>query len=528
MTSGSSSSSSSGSSSILGACRSGRGESHVGSRSGRATGGRGENGAHSAADVRRRHLLTMGRVLASVPGRGGTGGGNGCFLLRRWCSDVVGDAKLPEAAVAPSDCLEAIRRLVSASQAAGKALPELLSDARVANLLGAIGSRAHELSVEQVHTVLVTFGRAAYMPTAVWEGVQKEVPRAVEELPDNQTVHLALLMAALDLRGNMLLLHEVAEQLEARAPSLNPTLVAGSLIALSQLGPWTDPVPGGALAEQLRACFNSLGVRELSAAALAVATLGVGEQIFWHEAHGALLGRLDEMSPRNLTDVLMALASSHLAPITLMESLLARLALKAKHMDWEESIVCLWALCAVQLFPATTMRDLLEQACTTDGTLLSPLQANQLKQVMLTLDLERSAAKARGEVAPILWQKVRDLCEDATGETLQGCSGDTAEAEELCELVPEDVGVVYALAEEVTDFYIVDVTIRLEHRSPVAILFDTASGSAAEAPLDPWVTLKRRHLLRLGWQEVHWMPTRRWRTWDDEQRRDYVAYLVSK
>merc|ERR1711885_46082 len=103
-------------------------------------------------------------------------------------------------------------------------------------------------------------------------------------------------------------------------------------------------------------------------------------------------------------------------------------------MDWEEGIVCLWALCAVQLFPASTMRDLLEQACATDGTPLSPLQANQLKQVMLTLELERSAAKARAEVTPTLWQKMGNLCQDATGETLQGCSGDTAEAEEFCQL----------------------------------------------------------------------------------------------
>merc|ERR1740121_2793558 len=98
---------------------------------------------------------------------------------------------------------------------------------------------------QQIRQLTAMCYRCQHMPSRLWHGgLTDELPRALSELPDLHVVHVALMMASLDLREPKLLLQEVAEEIEQRVPSLDATGLTGAAVALSQLGPWPEPVPG--------------------------------------------------------------------------------------------------------------------------------------------------------------------------------------------------------------------------------------------------------------------------------------------
>jgi len=312
-------------------------------------------------------------------------------------------------------------------------------------------------------------------------------------------------------------LHEVAEQLEQRAGDLNAIGLTGALVALSQLGPWPEPVPGDAVAQALVEVLEHLGPKELSACALAAATLGVDELPFWQTLHAALLGCVEKLMPRHVADTLLALATTQLCPIALLEALQTRLTNVARLMEFDEALTCAWAMSAMRLFPLPAWTWLIRCLSNLEPATLTEMQGNQVSQVLLSLELEPSAKEALAMMPAALVAAIDrgnfigdQLCRD--DETLEG----------FCEILGE-VGVEFQLGEAVRNgLYMIDVAFHAtEGGSPRAVVFGMQDKADAFEPHDPWSSLKCRHLELLGWS-VTWLPVQRWRIWSEEERRDWV------
>merc|ERR1712061_88336 len=99
-------------------------------------------------------------------------------------------------------------------------------------------------------------------------------------------------------------------------------------------------VPGEAIVEHLVESLNGLGPRELSACALAVATLGITDPKFWHQVCAAILTCIDKLAPRHVADTLLALATTQHCPIALMEALQSRVLQVMSTMEADEALTC--------------------------------------------------------------------------------------------------------------------------------------------------------------------------------------------
>merc|ERR1712150_99225 len=104
---------------------------------------------------------------------------------------------------------------------------------------------------------------------------------------------------------------------------------------------------------------------------------------------------------------------------------------------------------------------------------------------------------------------------------------------EVCDVL-EQADVAVTCGEGVADgFYTVDVVATLkkppsdQNHCRVGILLDVGSGAFEDAPRDPWIQLKHRHLSSLGWS-VAWLPTKRWHSWDEEARQEFVSDVLAR
>jgi len=464
-------------------------------------------------------VLSSSRLLL------GRCGANGPLLARQFAfkseaTSVAAAAALPERLSSPCDGLAAVQRLCTLART-GETSEELCLDTGVQRFLVDFGAQCEGLNPQQLRETISAFARSQHMPPVLWQGgLAAEVPRAVEELPPLHAVHIVLMMAALDLRSPADVLLEVAEQLEQRVGDLNAVGLTGALVALSQLGPWPEPVPGDAVVQALVEFLEHLGPKELSACALAAATLGVDELVFWQNLHATLLECVEQLAPRHVADALLSLATTQLCPIALLEALQARLADVARNMEFDEALTCAWAMSALRLFPSTAWAGLIRCLSDLEPAMLTEMQCNQLRQVLLSLELEPSAKEALA-MAPATWVATVERL-DLVGDKL--CRDD-ATLDAFCSILSE-VGLEFQLAEAVQNgLYTVDVafctTEGTKAGSPRGVVFGMQDKADAFEPHDPWSLLKCRHLQLLGWS-VTWLPVQRWRIWSEEERRDWV------
>ncbi|CAE8621575.1 unnamed protein product [Polarella glacialis] len=445
-------------------------------------------------------------------------------------------AELPPAPFDAAEGLAGVRRLLAAANSANVVPAQLCAQPAAEDFLSEFGDRCTGLEPDQLKQLLVEFAGASHMPSTLWDGgLAEEVPRAMDELPDLQAVHVALLLATLNLRGAGIVLQEVAEQLQLRAPDLTPAGLAGAAVALSQLGPWhSDPPPGAPIFEEVLLSLERMNPRELTACALAAATLGYEGSIFWQQVHGALLGCVRQLTPRHMADTLLALATHQLCPISLMEELQAQLPRVIDSMEPEEALTCGWAMCAMLLFHQGVLPRLLDLAVqSVDLELASgeaagaaSMQVNQLRQIALALELEPGAAWAKAALAPETWTKLRALPRVSADDHAEGQAAE-AVVEEVGTLLAED-DVSFTLSEVVEDLYVVDVAVSGSGPASgqrAALVLDVDAAAFAQVPQSPWTTLKCRHLKKLGWH-VEWLPLQRWDALDEEERLALVQRLV--
>lgn len=297
-------------------------------------------------------------------------------------------------------------------------------------------------------------------------------------------------------------------------------------MALSQLGPWADPLPGSGLVEALTERIDQLNLNELSASALAVATLGLEDQRFWHRLNGELLANAGRLGPRHIADALLALATSQLCPIALLEELHAQAALQVGAFEPEEAVVAAWALCCLRLFEAVPA---LAARAREGGFLPNAAEARQLNQVALSLELDTLAVKARNALAPGLLEELRGF--PAASLAGDGAAGASDALDEVLEALAKVGAESWTTAgeEEARGSYTIDVALRPPGapggRPGVALLLDATALAKAEGPRDPWLQLKLRHLSLLGWA-TEWMPARRWAAWGEEERRGFAEHIA--
>jgi len=387
-------------------------------------------------------------------------------------------------------------------------LETICSDSRVVALLHGMGGVGERLEAQQIRSLLASCAQSSHMPAPLWDTVSVEVVRALGDLPDMHAVHVALLMAQLNLRlpdGAM----ELAEQLEQRAPALSATGLTGVVVALSQLGPWPTPV-GEEVAEHLAGKLDQLSLNELSASALACAMLGVKDMRYWQMTHQVLLSNVQHMMPRHLADTLVATATTQLFPITLLEELQGRLG-AVEEIFTEEALSCAWALCAMRLFPKSfhvLLDALLTATCT-----LTDVQRRQWSQILLTLRVDPAAKRLALDTLP-----------EPPLNTPEPCA-DLSTATDICSLIENRVTAnslaFYAEASHEVEMYAIDVAVRTgASKGPfVAVLFDI--------PSDPSGILKQRHLEQLGWK-VLCLPVSTWREMTEDGRRDFVDRVFAE
>lgn len=151
---------------------------------------------------------------------------------------------------------------------------------------------------------------------------------------------------------------------------------------------------------------------------------------------------------------------------------------------------------------------------------LSTTHANQLRQVGFSLDLEPAASRARSALPEEVLRALRS--EEAVGDAWR--CGDDEILQEICEMVT-DRGHKFDVASSVANFYTVDLLLKLDGSSR-GIVLESAANASASMPHDPWMILKLRHLPLLGCQAA-WLPTRRWREWDSDERQTFITDLVT-
>eukprot|EP00930_Biecheleria_cincta_P060127 TRINITY_DN45809_c0_g1_i1.p1 TRINITY_DN45809_c0_g1~~TRINITY_DN45809_c0_g1_i1.p1 ORF type:complete len:475 (-),score=109.66 TRINITY_DN45809_c0_g1_i1:406-1638(-) len=406
--------------------------------------------------------------------------------------------------------------MVAAADGAQLPAAQLFAQPSADAFFGHLGATCPNFEPQQLRELLAEFATASHMPSSLWSGgFAQEVPRALAELPDLPAVHVALLLSSLEMRESQELLEDVAAQLEERAPDLPPAGLAGAAIALSQLGPWPlGSNPGNAVFEQVLKSLTALNPRELSACALAAATLGFDSQTFWQQMHGALIRSAPELAPRHMADTLLTLATHQLCPISLLEELMAQLPKVAGKMEPDEALTTAWSMCSMLFFNPGVLPLLIEKALTLPG--LSPAEARQLRQICLSLELEPSAAKAKAALPEAQLQQLLELpC------SLEESSGEAGEAivQDLLERFGESQKV--SVGEVVRDLYVLDLSVS-GHRT---IVLDAASKATSQVPQDPWTSLKCRHLQKLGWS-VEWIPISRWHGMDDEDCQNFADDLL--
>lgn len=316
---------------------------------------------------------------------------------------------------------------------------------------------------------------------------------------------------------------EVAEQLEIRASALPPAGLAGAAIALSQLGPWpSDSCPAAGLFQEILERVHTLNAREASAITVAAATLGYDDTIFWQQVHGALLNLVKDFRPKHMADTLLALATHQRCPITLLEELQTKLS-TMYFMEADEALTCAWSLCSMQLFPRGTFGRLVEIAVRSDQW--NPSEVNQLSQIALSLELEPSASKIA--LPAETSRKLEEFQKQATLESATNSSRVEAVVDELRELFKDSIHLEFGVA--VKDLYTIDLSISRADCSSgaqCAIILDEGASFSIEEPQNPWLSLKLRHLRRLGWL-VEWLPLRRWDSWTEEERQAFVQRLTA-
>jgi len=444
---------------------------------------------------------------------------------------IVQQANLPtrnngEEALSSADLVAAFGRLADVAEEHQILFESLLDTSEGSVFLTHAIAATGNLTPEDTRQLVITFAKQQHMPFAFWEdGFAAAVQKAVTELPDIQVVHIALLLSTFDLVIPVELLQEIADQMEIRSSSMSPTALAGAMMALSQLGPWPSFVSSG-VAEELVGVASELTPRELSASALAAATLGVDNPTFWHRIHGELSQRANELAPRHVADALLTVATNGLLPISLLESLQDRLPNVVTLMSPDAALTAVWSLAALRMFPTKQVPRLLEQVLPPD---VSPEnldftqeEARQLKQVALSLELDSSAKRARESLGSALQQRLDAV---TRGQHLgsETVTADDEIGEEICSILMEVAPrALFQVHETVADMYVVDLSIKQgDQRS--ALILDAVSPADAEAPRDPWTTLKLRHLALLGWK-VRWLPVQKWslEMLDEESRKEFV------
>ncbi|CAE7458654.1 unnamed protein product [Symbiodinium natans] len=130
--------------------------------------------------------------------------------------------------------------------------------------------------------------------------------------------------------------------------------------------------------------------------------------------HGALNAACSALPPRSVADVLLALATHQLCPITLLEELQACLPRVAAEMQPDEALTASWSLAALLFSRAGVLPALVERAL--EGE-LGVAEARQLRQIALSLRLEDGAEEAFKSQAPATWNRLQELaCESLAEE----------------------------------------------------------------------------------------------------------------
>eukprot|EP00928_Gymnodinium_smaydae_P030806 TRINITY_DN22798_c0_g1_i1.p1 TRINITY_DN22798_c0_g1~~TRINITY_DN22798_c0_g1_i1.p1 ORF type:complete len:496 (+),score=79.37 TRINITY_DN22798_c0_g1_i1:56-1543(+) len=463
--------------------------------------------------------LVPGRVacVTSDVLRRGTGG-----HARAFSSDEQGSAS------ADSDAVTAFEQILNDAEAREIAAEDALAEPGAEALLGELVDGMGALGPQRLRALLVALARAQCLPEALWPSLAEALAQALDELPDLHVVHVALLLSQLAPRDrglhSPLLLQELAEQLEHRADSLPPMGRTGALVALSQLGPWPDPQPGEGIAETMIDSLSDLRLNELSASALAAATLGVESARFWQMMHGALLQRIDDFSGHHLADVLLALATAQRLPIALLEACQDRLRGICRDMSPSEALTAAWALCAMQLYPKASLATTCAVALSDD---LSPARATRRQLLQVAFELRKETRASAVHAAAMENQGWMELEPDASGADCEPARGACSATSELLELLSTTDAECSLNEAAQGNLYRLDLVVRPPGRQPVVVIFDDASASGASSPQDPWIALKRRHLRFLGWDRVEWLATRRWNAWSEEERHEFVSHLTS-
>lgn len=290
-------------------------------------------------------------------------------------------------------------------------------------------------------------------------------------------------------------------------------LVVGALVALSQAGVGAgDTLVAAVLDRQ-----TDLSAANLSRVALAISTMGISGPGIWHPLNARLAVAAQDMTTSQVSDVMMALATLGDCPLNLGVKLLSRLA-KPDAWEAEDAATSAWALCVVELYDAAVLANLLRAA---GAEALGEAASNQVQQVVLSLQYEDMAARARREMVaedPKLWDALCRL-EDPVGDDAEVEAMKFQSYVEELQGMMEGVGVSCETFLRVESFYTLHLAFP---ETKWCVLFDATAHSVQ----DPFARLKHRHLRAMGWQVQAIVPGEVGAL-DEDGRKEFVDGLLA-
>jgi hypothetical protein len=307
------------------------------------------------------------------------------------------------------------------------------------------------------------------------------------------------------------------------------------LIGLSQVGIRTS-ASVDLFQNFLAAELDHVPEKLIPALMLSVANYGIENGNGWNSLVSRV--RVDTLSPHELANTALALATSKTFPISLLERVMDA----SVRVDFalDDALTMCHSLVCLELYRSDLIRRLLN--IISDPRKLNSHQKLLLKQIILSLFIDPKAADILTSVAPDLLDRIGSHLDwselepqrhhhDIAGEIEQLISDNldstTGAGDAILPVPPRIYSWSFSTARDIVlnRFYMSDATVA---GVPVFVHIDDETfADLSDGPIDPYIQIKHAQIERCGWK-VLWVRETEWEAMDDEGRRDLVKRGIGR
>jgi hypothetical protein len=290
------------------------------------------------------------------------------------------------------------------------------------------------------------------------------------------------------------------------------------------------------LTEARETQFENMPVRLMPSLLLAVATLGIDNQLSWNHLVASI--DFENLNQRDLVNVALAIVTSRTFPIATVERIVASsLALGGESFAIDDAVCLAHSLTCLEVFQADLFRSLLFNISKAES--LDDDAKRLTKQVLLSLFLDEKAHAITEAISPVVLAKLDTFIDWSAAETqrhhgrtageIQQIFGELEQTEDADNSVTRKPASLKPLADWTRDtavsvamdrFYVSDVPVNDSKRLFIHI-DDETYPDVSDGPLDPFLQLKHAHVQKCGYR-VMWVREQDWMDSEWEEKVEYV------